>query len=449
VSARTDGEAIRENARAARMRLLRNDYTPTPAEQPAVVANIHPLSHFEPEPVSWLWQHRIPFGKITILEGPPDVGKSHLTLELAAVVTVGGTLPDGRKAERGNVVLVTCEDGLADTVRPRFDEAGGDPDALHVLSGFNLNGGGERLPVIPDDVPFIRAEVERVGACLLIIDPLTAYLGEKVNAHRDHDVRRALAPLQRMAEETGCAVLVVRHLRKGATGDAISAGGGSIGFTGLARCVMLAAKDPEDETRRVLAWTKNNLAERQQSMSYRLVSDGEEWAHVEWTGVSRYNANELLEAGRPDEERSKTDDAVGWLREYLSDGPVGAAEAKRAGRENGFSERTIERARERLGAHVKRSGFGKGSKVEWHLPYTGIRTPTPNNNRVGEYGGERAPNPLNDNAPTYSPEGLASMDGGSAGEHGGEYAGSTLTPDEIVAGIARENATRRGSEPAA
>ena len=412
---------------------------------PVLVANVRPLSDFEPESVSWLWHHRIPFGKITILEGAPDVGKSHLTLALAALVSVGARLPDGGAVERGNVVLVTCEDGLADTVRPRLDAAGGDPDSVFVLSGFEKNGGEEMLPVIPDDVPAIRKVVEEVEAKLLIIDPLTAYLGEKVNAHRDHDVRRALAPLQRMAEETGCAVLVIRHLRKGATGDAISAGGGSIGFTGLARCVLLAAKDPDDQSRRVLAWTKNNLAPTQSSLAYRLHSGGGEWAHVVWEGVSRYDANSLLEAARPDEEKGKTDQAVDWLLEYLTGGAMPAAEVKRAGRVHGFSDRTIERARERAGVTWERIGFGKDSKVEWRLPFAVSTEASPKDPPVGEYGSANGAKSFNGNGSASSPAALASTEPGSVGANVG---GHDLTPDEIVAGIARENAARAHAAPA-
>lgn len=417
---------------------------PTTRKAAPVVANVRPLSDFAPEPVDWLWHHRIPFGKITILEGPPDVGKSHLTLELAARVTRGGTLPEGGEVEQGVVVLVTCEDGLADTVRPRFDAANGDPDAMVVLSGFSMNDDAERLPIIPDDVPAIREVVEETGARLLIIDPLTAYLGEKVNSHRDHDVRRALAPLQRMAEETGCAVLVVRHLRKGAVGDAISAGGGSIGFTGLARCVLLAAKDPDDESRRVLAWTKNNLAAKQRSLSYRLDSGGGEWAHVAWEGVSRYDANALLEATRPDEERSKTEEAIEWLVEYMKDGPVFASDAKKAGRANGFSERTLDRARERAGITWKKHGFGQAARTEWHLPYQPSTALLPEVPPTGEHGSADAPNSLNSNGPTYSPRPLASMDGDAPKAADGIR---TPTPEEIVAGIARENAARANTRP--
>ena len=55
-----------------------------------------------------------------------------------------------------------------------------------------------------------------------------AFLGEGVNAHRDQDVRRALAPMAKMAERTGAAVLVIRHLNKAPGGNALYRGGGSI-----------------------------------------------------------------------------------------------------------------------------------------------------------------------------------------------------------------------------
>ncbi len=76
-----------------------------------------------------------------------------------------------------------------------------------------------------------------------VVDPLTAYLGAEVNAHRDTDIRRALFPLGRLAEETGAAVLVVRHLNKGGSSNPLYRGGGSIGIIGAARSGLLVAKD--------------------------------------------------------------------------------------------------------------------------------------------------------------------------------------------------------------
>src|SRR5215213_5211763 len=44
------------------------------------------LSEVQAETVEWLWERRIPLGKITVLDGDPDNGKSVLTTDLAARV---------------------------------------------------------------------------------------------------------------------------------------------------------------------------------------------------------------------------------------------------------------------------------------------------------------------------------------------------------------------------
>src|SRR5262249_30959459 len=114
--------------------------------------------------------------------------------------------------------------------------------------------------------------VRRVGARLVVIDVLAAYLSGRVDSYKDADIRRALAPLKRMAEDLGCAVVVLRHLVKARGGNALHAGGGSIGIGGAARSVLLVANDPTDESRRVLAVTKCNIAAKAPSLGFRLVS---------------------------------------------------------------------------------------------------------------------------------------------------------------------------------
>ncbi len=76
------------------------------------------LSEVEPERVSWLWERRIPKGKLTIIDGDPGYGKSALTTDFAARVTLGRPWPDGAPCEAGGVVLMNAEDGLADTILP-------------------------------------------------------------------------------------------------------------------------------------------------------------------------------------------------------------------------------------------------------------------------------------------------------------------------------------------
>jgi len=211
------------------------------------------LSEVKAEQVSWLWRGRIPRGKLSIWEGDPGIGKSAATTDVAARVSVGRPWPDGAPCEAAGVVLLSAEDGLADTIRPRLDAAGGDPSRVLALATVQ-DAHGERLVSIPEDLEIIRLGIERVNAKLMIVDPLMAFLSGDVNSHRDQDVRRALAPLAAVAESTGAAVVVVRHLNKDSGGNVLYRGGGSIGIIGAARCALLVAKHPEDENIRNLSY---------------------------------------------------------------------------------------------------------------------------------------------------------------------------------------------------
>jgi RecA-family ATPase len=196
----------------------------------------------------------------------PGLGKSVRTLDLAARLTRGLAMPweerqPGEEREPAGVVLLTAEDGLTDTVRPRLDAAGADVARVLALDGIPEEGGA-RLSVLPQDAIFIRHAVERMKARLVVMDPITAHLGGNTNTHRDQDVRRALYPLAVLAERTGAAVVAVRHLNKAAGTNPLYRGGGSIGIIGAGRSGLLLAKDPDNPDRRVLASTKCNLAHR-------------------------------------------------------------------------------------------------------------------------------------------------------------------------------------------
>ena len=88
----------------------------------------------------------------------------------------------------------------------------------------------------------------------------------------------------------------------------------------------VVAPDPEDETRRVLAVTKNNLAAPVSALAFRLVPDPERGcARIEWDGETTHTAAQLLETV-DQEERSAGDDAAEFLREVLAAGPLPAAD---------------------------------------------------------------------------------------------------------------------------
>jgi hypothetical protein len=352
------------------------------------------LSEVRPERVGWLWPGRIALGKLNLVDGDPGTGKSAMTTDLAARVTVGKPWPDKAECVAGGVVILSAEDGIADTIRPRFDAAGGDPTKAVALSTVPDAEGNERQIAIPDDLSIMEAAIERVGALLVIVDPLMAFLAGDVNSHRDQDVRRALAPLARLAERTGAAVVVVRHLNKGQGGNALYRGGGSIGITGAARSGLLVAKHPEDEDRRVLAPIKSNLAAPARSLVFGLEAAEDGAVRVNWRGESSLNAEALLSAAVDPEERSALSEAQEFLGEVLADGPQPATGVRQEAESAGHAKRTLERARRAIGVASERRGEpGKRGRGTW---YWSLPTVKAANRSPGDHNGDTGPTDVND-----------------------------------------------------
>ncbi len=221
------------------------------AAEPGPEVVITRLSSVEPLTLDWFWSGYVPAGMLTILEGDPGLGKSLVTLDLVARVSCGRELPgepSGLVRPARGAVLLSAEDDLARTIRPRLDAAGADVQRVAIV-GLRERDGTTREPVIsPADLREIEKAIAAVDAALLVIDPLVAYLPDTVNANRDQDVRRSLSPLADLGERTGAAIVAVRHLRKAGAENPIYRGGGSIGIIGAARAGLLVARDPDDPT---------------------------------------------------------------------------------------------------------------------------------------------------------------------------------------------------------
>jgi hypothetical protein len=327
-----------------------------------------------PEHVRWLWNPRIPLGKVTVFDGDPDVGKSTVTIDLSARVSNGCPLPDGTRSDLegpAEVILVSAEDGAGDTIRPRLDAAGAAVERIHLLTEVDYvddNDCLRRHPWTMQDLDVLKLLVLEHRAQLVVIDPLMAFLPSSVNSYSDQDVRGALAPLARLAEETGAAVVLVRHLNKAGGGNALYRGGGSIGIIGAARSALLFAKDPSDPSgnRKVMAREKGNLAPAWISLAYELVPSEEHGcARVRWLGESAQTAATLLAVPVSNEEVSAIDKAAAFLRETLADGPVAQKQIVDEGRKIGISEKTLQRAKKDLYVRSRKLGLGGWA---WELP---------------------------------------------------------------------------------
>ncbi len=314
------------------------------------------MADVEPENVRWLWQPYIALGKLTLLEGDPGIGKSWITAALAAAVSRGRGLSGMEVDEPANVLMLSAEDGLADTLRPRLDAVGADVERV-----FALNE-----PLTFDGHGLLRLEVAIIEykPLLLTVDPLFAFTGGKVDIHRANECRTITARLALIAEKHGCAIVAVRHLGKSrGLGHALNAGIGSIDLVAAARSVLLAGKDPDDENKRAIAQIKSNLAPPGTAVGFTL-RGGEFF----WTGESDLTAERILSYAPSENERPALDEATEFLRDELSGGECDVALLKANSRRAGIQEITLRRAKERLGVKVRRQGFGKGGKWTWELP---------------------------------------------------------------------------------
>jgi RecA-family ATPase len=316
------------------------------------------LSEVEPERVEWLWPGRLPLGKLAVLDGDPGLGKSAVTLDIAARVSAGLELPYGERCGPAGVVLLSAEDGLADTIRPRLDAAEADTERIVALSTMAEGGKAERTISLTQDLTVIERAIGRVGAALVVVDPLMAFLGEKTDSHKDQDIRRALAPLAALAERTRVTVLIVRHLNKAAGGNTLYRGGGSIGIIGAARSGLVVAKDPEDSERRILAANKHNLSRAAPSLVFRVGTAPNGAACVVWGGTSSLNAADILREPVDPEQRSALSEAKGFLSKELADGPVAAELVEKDAGAAGISKRTLKRAKRALGVKSEKESDG-------------------------------------------------------------------------------------------
>lgn len=343
--------------------------------------NVVTLADVEPERVQWLWRYRIAAGKLTLLVGDPEAGKSTIALDIAAHVSNGRAFPDGAPCPRGDVLYCTLEDGLADTIRPRLDAAGADCDRVHSITAiFDTGVDGRRIErtlTLPEDLDHIRDVVVARGVKLVVLDPLKGFMSGGGNEWRDGDVRRLLTPLARLAEQTGVAVLTIVHLTKAAATPAQYRVSGSIAFTAAARSVLLAAPDPEapDSGRRVFAPLKCSLSRRPETLAYELgAPDGSDDgpARVLWRGVSTVTAREALAPTETPEEHTASDNAYAFLTQELQAGPRPAKTVRDAARAVGISDRTLDRAKWRRGVVACRvGGIADEGHWVWALPVAG------------------------------------------------------------------------------
>jgi len=321
--------------------------------------NVKPIlgelaSTIKPEVLAWLWPDYIPQGLLTLVAGDPGSGKSTIIADLVGRYTSGRPFPDGAAGTSGNVVMLNAEDPRTSVMLPRLMLAEANLDRVRLVGATTKDDDNtDRLIALPDDLEIFERTITRSEARLAIVDPLNSYVTGRVNSFKDAEVRRMLAALSGVAERTGAAIIVVMHLNKGESENAMYRVGGSIAYVGSARAAFLVAPDPEDETggRRVFQGVKNNYTPNMPGLGFRLVGDGAyNMARVDWTGAVAGSTIRLLQRPRP---QSEIDKACATLHGLLKGGERLADDVEKEMEAAGISGPTYRRARLKLGVRRK------------------------------------------------------------------------------------------------
>jgi len=322
----------------------------TPLPRPARTTRERSLvvqraSEVTPENVQWLWPGRIAIGNLTLIGGSPGLGKSLLTAYLAATTSVGGSWPCGEgQAPAGSTILLSAEDGVAETVVPRLLAAGADTNRVHVVSAIR-HGIERKIFNLKGDLDLLEGKLQELGDVrLVVIDPISAYMGG-ADGNANVETRQLLEPLSELVNRCGVAVVCVTHLNKGSSAvrqTALHRFVGSIAFAAAARAAFMVVHDAENEENRLFLQVKNNLGPQCNGLSFRLeqheLRPGLTTSRVLWgEEYVAQSADDALAAGEghTGNDSSKAA-AISFLRTILADGPMLVLDVQRHAIEAGL-----------------------------------------------------------------------------------------------------------------
>lgn len=308
------------------------------------------------EEIIWLWKPFIPIGEFTIVEGIEGLGKSWIGCALACAVADGKKLPfsDSEPIEPGNVLMLSAEDSLSHTVKPRLLSMQANLQKIFAIDEvFSFSD-------FKDLIKF-EAVVIEYQPKLVIIDPLFSYTGGK-NLNQESESRPIAAKLIEIAQKYNCAIIGVRHIGKTkGNGEARAAGLGSIAWRASARSVLLVGKY-EETGEKAICQTKNNLAgEAKFAIGFEIRGNKFLWK----SKPSDLTAERMLAQPKDDETKAEQAEAISFLSEILRGGERESKEVEKAAKEIGITNHAFRKAKLALGVKSFKKGGTFGGDKCW------------------------------------------------------------------------------------
>ena len=316
-----------------------------------------------PRAKDWLWEGHLLRGGLELFTGIPGLGKSQVQCYFVACATAERKWPNGAASVPPmNVIMVTAEDALDQEVVPRLIAVGANPQRVHILKCLKMDK-QQRQFLLTEDLDELERAVTKLGGVgLITIDPITAYMGGKLDSHKVTDVRSQLGPLKDFAERVNIAVSAVTHPAKNAGSRAIDHFIGSQAFIAAARIGHASFQEMGEDgipTNRILFTNpKNNPSPKMPTLAYRMEqivigqdqSTGKTIAvpHIVWADQPvDISADAAIAANKPPD--SAQVEVRKFLLNMLADGkPKLEAEIKDAASQQGFTPKQLKTAKARL-----------------------------------------------------------------------------------------------------